>query len=96
MPAERPGRARVSFIVPDEVPAKHTTAQLPPDERAVGHVHVWLYGPDDELVLEGDVDVDADGVLAIPLPDDSAPGRWTLDRGVLVRSMFLLPLERSA
>lgn len=87
-----PPAARVTFLVPDDVPRRYTTAQLPPDERVPGTVKVKLYNPAGELVSSGDVVVDADGVLTIPLPDDPAPGRWALERGILLRSMTLLPL----
>lgn len=86
----------LSFIVPDDVPDRHTTAQLPPDERAAGTVRVRLTDPAGELVVDVDVDVDSDGVLELPMPDEPTPGRWTLERGVLLRSMILLPLGRPA
>lgn len=92
LPPLEPGRGRTSFVVPDDVPNRYRTAQLTPDERVAGHVHVWLYDPDGELVVDQELDVDGDGVLELPIPDDPAPGRWTLDRGVLLRSMTLLPL----
>lgn len=84
---------RVSFIVPTQVPEKHTTAQLDPGDHAAGRVRLRLMNPGGVVVVDQDVDVDSDGVLAIPLPDDPAPGRWTLERGVLLRSMTLLPLR---
>lgn len=81
--------ARISFVVPTDVPERHTTAQLPPMERIRGHVHLRLYAPDGTLAVERTVPVDETGTLTIPLPDDPAPGRWELDRSIVLRTYTL-------
>lgn len=83
----------MTFRVPDDVPNRHTTAQLPEGERAAGTICVRLWDPNGDLVVhEHHVPVDQEGVLELPMPDDPAPGEWTLARGHLLRSMTLLPL----
>lgn len=85
----------MTFVVPDDVPNRHTTAQLPDDERAEGTICLRLIDPVGTVVVhEHRHPVDRDGVMAIPLPDDATPGTWRLERGHLLRSMVLLPLER--
>ncbi len=83
---------RMTFTVPTDVPDRHTTAQLPEGERAAGTICLRLFDPNGRLTVHAHREpVDGDGVMNIPLPDDAAPGTWTLMRGVLLRSMFLLP-----
>lgn len=85
---------RMTFLVPDEVPNRHTTAQLPPDEQAAGDICLRLFDPHGTLVVhEHRWPVSSEGILDLPLPDNAAPGRWTLMRGPLIRSMILLPLR---
>lgn len=83
------------FRVPDDVPNKHRTGLMPRGDRAAGRVHYTLASLDGiggiAFVREGEVEVDADGFLELPIRDDDAPGEYRLELGGLVRSLELLP-----
>lgn len=80
------------FRVPDDVPRRYVTGQLPEDERAPGTVSYRLLRDGGDEVRAGTLEVDANGVVQLPVSEDDAPGEYALEVGVLLRSMFLLPL----
>jgi hypothetical protein len=91
--SDAPYRPLAAFDVPGDVPGRHTTGQLPEGERAAGRVTFRLRRRG-ELIREGELEVDREGVVDLPVEDGDEPGAYSLEVGPLLRSMTLLPLAQ--